>query len=542
MTKSVIKFKCNESGTAVYAVYSLIASDILTIDRPWIERQLTLQEFDSYAVLEQGVQELIDRVNKSVSGSGKIRVAELKNAEVCIRIEGDSKAYLTIVPPVGGAPASLDMVKKALAAQGIRHGFLLDAIRMAIISGEAEDLLIAISDKPVDGEDTRFVCVLPEIKIRTPRISKKGKTDYRDLGDVTVVEPGQPLMRRIPATGGTQSKNIFGEPIETKPGVESSFADGLKGAKPSAEDPDLLVATEAGQPIIVERGVNIESTMSLAHVDLSSGNISFDGSVIVSGDVERGGRIHATGDITVRGMVESANLDAGGDIVIRGVIIGTENKHTKKIENANIKATGSISAKGIEYANLCAENNVYVEDWVINSNICAVNEVIVGNVSASKGQIIGGKVSSGILVKAIRFGSNSGVSTIVEVGDTSKVREKLDHVNNEIKKQKALLQDLHKKILSFKNNPTRHAQSLLKETSSSYVFIKDSIEKLEAEKITLISEKDRWKNAKIISEKIIYAGVTAIVAGQEKQFKDDVGKRALLLKDGKLSSSFNINS
>ena len=539
MRKSAITFEYNESHSGIDAIYTLFSADPMLIDKKWVQQELNSLNLGSCLLLGDKVGELLDIVSRRPTSSGRLHIADVKDADIIINTVNDQAALLTIIPPHGGSPATLEMVKKALAEKGVRYGFLLDALRMAIISGEAKDLLIAKSDPPSDGEDTQFVCILPEIKIRTPRISTKGNANYRDLKDVTLVEPGQELMRRVPATQGTSARNIFGEKIPPKPGKDSQYAANLVGVKPSDTDPDILIATTRGQPIIVDKGVNVESTMSVKQVDLSTGNVKFEGSVIVSGDVATGAQVIASGDITVRGTVESAFLYSGGDIIIRGVIVGAEAKHIRDFKNSNIKAQGSISAKSVEYANLDAGNNIYIEDWVVNSSVLATNEVIVGNVSANKGQIIGGRIVSGILVKAIRIGSNTGVETRIEVGDTSQVQQQLESVNLELRKQMALQQEVHKKINFMKKNPTNHAKELLKEAASSYVFLQESISELTKQRNHLKLERSRWKNAQVISEKTIYAGTTISIAGKEKHFQDDVGRRTMFLKDGKLSASFN---
>ena len=56
-------------------------------------------------------------------------------------------------------------------------------------------------------------------------------------------------------------------------------------------------------------------------VDLISGNIAFKGDVLISGDVEGGMEVKASGNIRVGGLVSRARIQAEGAILVRGNIL-----------------------------------------------------------------------------------------------------------------------------------------------------------------------------------------------------------------------------
>jgi len=539
MSISEVTFRLNKRKTAIFAHYSLHMPNLLEIDKDWILGELKANKIDNFVLDRDNINQLIGIVNNAEYGTGKIQIGEAFDAKVIIEVKDDMSAYMTTEPERGGQPVSLDMVKKALADKGIRYGFLLDEIRVAILTGEANNLLIAKAEPAIDGEDAQFICVLPEIKVRTPRIAENGNVNYRDLGDITVVERGEAIMQRIPATPGTPSKNIFGKVLEPVPGVDTPYSETLKGVKPSKHDPDLLIASETGQPIIVEDGITIENTMSIKKVDLSTGNITFEGSVIVIGDVASGMTVEAEGDITVKGMVENATLEAGGNILIRGAVVGREGDQNQNNDIASLKADGSITAKFTENASLMSNDNVYIQDWALKSDITATNEIIVGSDNSSKGQIIGGKVTSGILVKAMNLGSSAGVETHIEVGNESDVNHDIESLSSQCFKQEQILKDIHKNIAALKNSPTKHGQKMLEEARHAYEAIEKSIGALRQEQELLKTEKNRTKNAKVIIEKTAFAGATVVVAGKKKIFKEDTGRRTLTIKDRELVHLFH---
>jgi len=60
------------------------------------------------------------------------------------------------------------------------------------------------------------------------------------------------------------------------------------------------------------------------NVDINSGNITFDGSLEVKGDVAEGMTIDVTGDVYIQGGVERAAVKAGHNIKVGGGIFGVE--------------------------------------------------------------------------------------------------------------------------------------------------------------------------------------------------------------------------
>ncbi len=528
MSSPDLKLVFDNTQTKLYAVFHVADGE----DAPVISKQTLLEEIkkqghDALHSLDSGIDQVISCFTKPQKGAGKICIAEKRDAEVTLRISKNKmSAYLSVVKPEGGKKVTLDAIKQKLSEKGVRCGFLPKAIKKAIVLGEADNIEIAKGEPVVNGDDAKFTCLIKDMKIRTPKVSEDGHTDYRDLGEIQVVHTGDKLMRRDPATAGKASKNIFGETVTPKPGKDTKFAAGLEGVATSPENINILVATVTGQPIICKNGINVEKTLTVSSVDLKSGNIIFDGSIVVEGDVTSGMKVEASGDVIIKGMVENAIVEAGGDINIKGAIIGRSNNNVPTSDDlVKVEAKSSVSAKFIENATINAGDKIMVQDWVIKSSLNAVNEIVVGKKDARKGQIMGGSATSGILIKAMNIGSNAGVTTLIQAGDAHDIETEKKQVGIQVSHAMKELLELQKIFKKLKSNPTKQAKEALKKALISKKELEKELIELRMIEAGIDMDRIRAKNAKVVVGKMIYTGTLLKISKFNETVQSDLGAR-----------------
>ncbi|OQA29919.1 MAG: hypothetical protein BWY57_03145 [Betaproteobacteria bacterium ADurb.Bin341] len=263
-----------------------------------------------------------------------------------------------------------------------------------------------------------------------------GLIDFRALGNIPTVTAGQPLMRRIPPTAGVAGRTVRGEPLDPVPGREESFAADLPGARLADGDPNLLLAALNGQPVRCGNGVMVEPVLRVANVDMTTGHISFDGTVHVDGEVLPGMKIHAAGDIVVAGVVDAGELEAGGDIHIGGGIIA----------QAKVRAGGSVEARFIENAHIYAGTAISIDDMALQSDLQAINQIIVGAKSVGRGRLVGGSARAMLLIQAPVVGAAAAGVTSVQLGVNPVLEAKYQEVLHRIEKQKEEEANLEKLV------------------------------------------------------------------------------------------------
>ena len=140
----------------------------------------------------------------------------------------------------------------------------------------------------------------------------------------------------------------------------------------------------------------------------------FEGSVIISGDVKEGMKVVASGDINIEGFVESAYLEAGGDITIKKGIIGRkqeveEGANINDIEmSAVIECKGNLFATYSQYAEITCLGNMRIENQLTHNIATVGGNLWVGREDKVDGKLIGGYIRAGESVQAGTVGATAG--------------------------------------------------------------------------------------------------------------------------------------
>ena len=420
-------------------------------------------------------------------------------------------ATLTLNRPQGGIALTLEQVQQALADKGVKGGVLEDVVAAAVARGEANELVVAQGKAAINGEHTQFEKLVADMVDRHPHVYEDGWVDYRDLGDLVVVKAGTPLLRRIPPTNGEPGFDVLDTPLTPKPGTNWPFAPGLKGVEPAPGDPELLVASVTGQPVMVSHGVKVDPNIVLPHVDLATGNVKFDGAVNIKGDVKDGLKVTSTGDVVVGGAVLAGEIEAGGNVTIKGGVIGHSeyNGHASGRNSwfsAKVVAKGSIQARYAENAFLQADGDVVLDDYAMHSEITALNHVTIGKPGTKKGRCIGGHTRAGITIRVAESGSGAGATTVLQAGTNPLMEEEMTELAKAIDKHTLEIANLQKIIDFVSVHPERDKDGLLGRATITQEMHQGEILELQAQQATLKETMQLSEEAHIAVEVTVHGG------------------------------------
>jgi hypothetical protein len=530
----VLTFKLSDDGKLLAAFEACECKPPL--DEAIIKQALAKQGLSGLFLYENSLLNLLKQYNNANEGF-VLEIGERRDGGCILKIDDDKMtAKLTLTPPYGGASVALFQIQLALQEKGIVSGIMTDEIEAALKDGYAAERIIAKGLHPVRGTDAQFQSLVPEIRERKPQVDERGIANYRDLGQLIVVKQGDPLMRRTPPSEGKKGQDITGQILMPQPGQDTQFAPELQGAELAPDDNNLLQAAITGQPKLVPNGVVVEPSINLPWVDISTGNMIFEGTINIKGDVKDGMKVHASGDVFVGGTVEAAEIEAGGNIVIKGGVIGHSEHSGDPNEisafNATLISKGSISVHFAENVCMEAGTDIIIEEFSMHNHLTALNRVLVGKSGGKKGRIIGGVTCASVLVKAAVIGSNAGFITKIKAGFNPYLQAQIDKLKLEIDANEKEQEDIKKIVAFILAHPEKNKNDLLNKLLHTREQLEIDCTQLHADHAHLLSEMTLAEHVQVIVEDSVHCGAEIQIGNFIWKNNEERGKGVFQIVEG----------
>jgi len=344
-------------------------------------------------------------------------------------------------PSEGGHLLDKDDIVSEMIRSGVKYGVAEANIAEFLDNRQySEYIVLAEATKQVEGSDAEITYFFNTDLTQKPRVNDDGSVDFHHLDMISTVSAGDLLAELKPAVQGKPGIDVCGgllRPTKVKQKILrvgkniKLSEDGLKAYSEVNGH-----ATLEGEQIFVSNMYEVP-----ANVDTSTGDIEYEGNVLVHGNVLAGFSIIAKGDIVVEGVVEGANLRAGGHIILKRGIQG--------MDRGVLKANGNVISRFIESATVEAGGYVSA-DAILHSTVSAKGDITV---DGKKGYITGGVIRSGSLVSAKTIGSSMGTSTSIEVGiepaiitEYHELGKEQENIKDEQEKNLQVLMALAKRI------------------------------------------------------------------------------------------------
>lgn len=213
-----------------------------------------------------------------------------------------------------------------------------DLNRLRIVHGINNNVMLSILEKPEDGEyviasgDPPGQTIHGNVELtflegeEQREIKSHDKVNFREMNEILSVEAGQLLAVYHPGVKGVPGRTITGDFIMAPLPAEFQLKGG-KGVDMSSDGAKAF-AKVGGRPVAKKLGnryiIDVEPVLhKKGDVDISTGNIRFNGDIVVHGNIQEGMLIKAAGKINVMGAVFQARLASQGDIGIAQNITGS---------------------------------------------------------------------------------------------------------------------------------------------------------------------------------------------------------------------------
>jgi uncharacterized protein (DUF342 family) len=416
-------------------------------------------------------------------------------------------AYLRIkAAPNGNREVSYEEIMEFLRQAGVCYGVFDGAIREYCDKKQFFlELKCAEGLPPVDEENGKIVYNFRTEQSNAPQQKEDGTVDYMNLGLVQNVSAGDLLCQLTLPAPGQDGIDIYNDPVPYTRGKIPKFPSGKNTV--ISEDGLTLTAAIDGCIEYKNAMLNIDDAF-VVHGDVgsSSGNITFTGTVTVQGDVREGFTVKAGRDIIIRGFVEGATIEAGGNVTIA--------KGMNGMGKGVIRAEGDISGKYFENVSLFCKGDVYA-DVVMNSRTQAEGSVFLKGRNAL---LIGGSCQVGRRVYAGTIGNENNSHTEICIASQELQKLLSDLAGGETEKLRAALTSAKEKEAIYKTKITALTREIagkqgvdaIKAELRSAILKKGKIEAevRELEAKIAASEKDKQSSSdfNIIGVKTIFAG------------------------------------
>ncbi len=358
---------------------------------------------------------------------------------ITLRIAEDFMSAFLIKGPEFDANVSVSDIKADLYDKGIVTGVVDEGMIQGFIGAsgfKTKPFRVAKGIRPHGGEDAKVAYFFSTDYLKAGGMDENGTIDFRQRGEIPLVEKGTVLAEKTPRVKPSSGVNIYGEKILMPPVIDKALRFG-KGAVLS-EDSCKILAAVRGYPKFSLAGVIFvhEEYVTGSDVDFQTGHVEFDGKVNVTGCIKSGFKVRGS-DITAV-EIDGGIVEADGDLRVAG-----------GINEGKIYARGNVYAKFILSTEILCMGDVYVEKEIVDCTIHAG-----GACSIFQGKLIASKVSAKMGLMARDIGTEMGGPTIITVGQDGFLEKELalNSKNAAAVKEELLTMEDKKSKATFQKN------------------------------------------------------------------------------------------
>ncbi|WP_078128860.1 FapA family protein [Leptospira alexanderi] len=479
---------------------------------------------------------LVRKIIKEAKGES-VLISEQKprsgmEAKLILDISSDKmKAKVTILPPrPGGRDFEVRDIVNQLKNAGVKYGFKEEEIQKKLEDEFFNQPFIAAEgDYPINGKNAQVIYHVRTSKNVSFREDEAGRVDFKDLDLIENVVVGQLLAEKIPAEKGKYGRTLFNELLPAKDGADTDLKQG-KGTILS-EDRSKLTAEVNGQVLFATGRLSVETVYRVnGDIGIKTGNVTFLGSIVITGNVEDNYSVKAAGNIEIYGTVQKARVEADGDIIIRQGISGREEAH---IESTG----GNVIAKFIQSATVITEKDVLVQEGILHSFVSAGGKVLC---NGKRGQIVGGTVRASELIAARSIGSSANPATELVVGIDPKVLKQIADYESKMHESQAKHEQVFKSLKTLQARKESDPASFTEEHENQLGKMQKAVEKLDSRIKEFETEINNLKNymeekssyGRISIEKVLYGGVTMRIRNSDFKTRNEIKNKTFVEENG----------
>lgn len=432
------------------------------------------------------------------------------------------EAFVKFIPAEGGKALTYDDIVSVVEGSGIKFGVDFEKLKEIAADKEYEKpIKIASGKAPVNGKDGEIKYNILFTASNKPKQLQGGYVDYFERDNFTSVKAGDVLAVYIKPTPAEEGTDVLGNTIPAEAGKELNLPVGENVHL--SEDGCQIIASVDGAAEIKKNKICVTNVLIInGNVDVSVGNINFEGNVRILGGVKARLSVTAKGKVDIFGTVESAVINAEGDVYLRSGILGSG--------KGTVNSGGNVYAKFIENANVTAKKNVYSSS-IIHSNIECYDSIIVKD---AKGVLYGGLVRAANKITAQSIGSHAHAVTTLEVGIMPDTRDEFNKLSSEAQRLQKELSYISNIIDMSGTALSKRQESIKAKLISERIKKKFMLEKITGEIEKLNEKVNDGTNSSVNVYRTIYPGTRITIETLVYAVNEELQYSTFKIHDGKI--------
>ncbi len=498
-----------------------------------INESLQNQGYSTYDFLPGSIDSLLALLKNKENG--QVNLAVKRDATINLAISGDKNTVkATTTAAMGGKPLTVQEMKATLEKNQIDQRTIdKEQLKILISATTNQCLIIAKSLPVINGENTRFTSLVEGKSSREKDLTALTAIDLKEAYDFAVIDEGTPVMKKIPATNGKPGLNVFGKEIKPKAGKKIAFKTPLIGVKTSPDNENILISSIKGHPTAGLYAVKVEPMLVVDAVDSNTGNIVFDGTLVVNKNIESGFIVEVTGDVIVKGSIHKAIINISGNLTVAGGIQAevaeAEEEH---INNLNIE--GDLTAKFLNQCNIQCLGDIHIDEYILHCDIFCKGSINVGQ-ERGKGCIIGGSCKSEKEINCKVVGSNAYISTQLTLASARDIKKEIRTENKNLERRQreqeqldGMLQKLE--LLLVKDTTNNELIEKSKKVKNLIEILNKTISDIGQTITTLNLQLEEMGSVELKIFKNLYPNVT-ITINESSWVSDNLIKKTLIKEE-----------
>lgn len=349
--------------------------------------------------------------------------------------------------------------------------------------------------------------------------------DMREAQNRNTIDPGQ-VIAEVRFADGRPGMDVFGNELHITP--EDKDYKVRLGSNVERDALGRVVALIHGMPTVIGNLVDVSPVfVHKGDINLSSGNLDFDGAAVIQGNVESGAIISVTDHLTVTGTIGQASVKVGGNLIVKGGVVSTK--------KGLIQVGGKLVAGFVENSKVIVAGDMIVSQSVMNSDVIVGGKLKI--ISPKSGMVGGGLISVRDRLITGNLGFDEGRNTVCLIGADFVAERKIAINETRLQRLNDMEEQANKQYQELQSNKSaaKDKVSEFRKKLDRLGLLKRKIER----KLKALHKDLTWnKNGLIVVQNIASTNVDLTIGGRSIVLKEEVREVMITyhkIRDGRIN-------